>query len=134
MIEFIDAKKSASLLAAVGEQTRLLIVYRLAEGPHHVGQLADLLGVPIVNMSHHLGVMRQAGLLDDEKDGRRVVYRFRDDVFTPPNGDPDSLGTLTLGKCRLVIRKSDVGVNGGAEKPRPRRRPKGDGVNGDAPK
>jgi DNA-binding transcriptional ArsR family regulator len=108
MMEFTDAKRSANLLAAVGEQTRLLIMYRLAEGPHHVGQLADLLDVPIVNMSHHLGVMRQAGLLEDEKDGRRVVYKFRPEVFSPANGDTDCLGTLTLGVCKLEIRRADA--------------------------
>jgi DNA-binding transcriptional ArsR family regulator len=115
MIEFPDAKKVAGMLAAVGEPTRMLILYRLAEGPHHVGKLADLIGIPMVNMSHHLGVMRQAGLLDDEKDGRRVVYKFRPEVFTP--GDGDVLGTLSLGKYRLTMVKAN-----GHAVPRPRRR------------
>jgi DNA-binding transcriptional ArsR family regulator len=107
MIEFNDAKKIASMLAAIGEPTRMLILYRLAQGPHHVGQLAELIGIPMVNMSHHLGVMRQAGLLDDEKDGRRVVYKFRPNIFTPGNGSPDVLGTLNLGLYRLVILRAD---------------------------
>jgi DNA-binding transcriptional ArsR family regulator len=107
MIEFNDAKKIASMLAAIGEPTRMLILYRLAQGPHHVGQLAELIGIPMVNMSHHLGVMRQAGLLDDEKDGRRVVYKFRSNIFTPGNGSPDVLGTLNLGLYRLVILRAD---------------------------
>lgn len=122
MIEYTDAKRSANLLSAVGEQTRLLIMYRIAEGgPHHVSQLAGLLDVPIVNMSHHLGVMRQAGLLEDEKDGRRVVYKFNPDVFDPPNGDPDCLGTLNLGVCKLVIRKT-APAEPGDGKPRKKRR------------
>jgi DNA-binding transcriptional ArsR family regulator len=107
MIDYSDAKRVAGMLAAVGEPTRMMILYRLAQGPHHVGQLAGMLGVPMVNMSHHLGVMRQAGLLDDEKDGRRVVYRFRPEIFTAGNGaDPDVLATLTFGKYKLVIRRS----------------------------
>lgn len=116
MIEFPDAKKVAGMLAAVGEPTRMLILYRLAEGPHHVGQLAGLIGIPMVNMSHHLGVMRQAGLLDDEKDGRRVVYKFRPEVFTP--GEGEVLGTLHLGNYRMKMVKA----NGAAVPPRPRRR------------
>ena len=106
MIDFSDAKRVAAMLAAVGEPTRMLILYRIAQGPHHVGQLADLLGLPMVNMSHHLGVMRQAGLLEDEKDGRRVVYRFRPEVYTPGDGE-DVLATLAMGPYRLTIRKSD---------------------------
>jgi len=108
MIEFHDAKKVAGMLSAVGEPTRLQILYRLALAPHHVGKLADLIGIPMVNMSHHLGVMRQAGLLDDEKDGRRVVYRFRPEVFSPGNGS-EVLGTLTLGLYRLVVLKNKSG-------------------------
>src|SRR5262245_43574071 len=105
MIDFVDAKRVAGMLAAVGEPTRMMILYRLAQGPHHVGQLAGALNVPMVNMSHHLGVMRQAGLLEDEKDGRRVVYRFRPEILTTANGDPEVLATLTLGLYRLVIRR-----------------------------
>jgi DNA-binding transcriptional ArsR family regulator len=122
MIDFFDAKRVAGMLAAVGEPTRMMILYRLAQGPHHVGQLATALGVPMVNMSHHLGVMRQAGLLDDEKDGRRVVYRFRPEIYTPGNGaDPDVLATLTLGLYRLVIRRNQSG--GGLLRARAKRKP-----------
>ena len=120
MIDYADAKRIAGMLAAVGEPTRMMILYRLAQGPHNVGQLAGMLGVPMVNMSHHLGVMRQAGLLDDEKDGRRVVYRFRPEIFTPGNGaDPDVLATLSVGAYKLVIRRTG---GPGAFRARPRRR------------
>ncbi len=108
MIEFQDAKRVAGMLAAIGEPTRMLILYRLAHGPHHVGMLSEMLGVPMVNMSHHLGVLRQAGLLDDEKDGRRVVYKFRPEICSPSEGDPSVLATLTLaGLYRFVIRRGD---------------------------
>jgi DNA-binding transcriptional ArsR family regulator len=106
VIEFHDAKRIAAMLAAVGEPTRLQILYRLAQGPHHVGKLAGLIGIPMVNMSHHLGVMRQAGLLDDEKDGRRVVYQFRPEIFAPAATGGDALGTLTVGKYKLTILKN----------------------------
>src|SRR5437762_7078136 len=119
MIEFTNAKKVAGMLAAVGEPTRMLILYRLAQGPHHVGRLAELIGIPMVNMSHHLGVMRQAGLLDDEKDGRRVVYQFRPDIFTPGN-DGAILGTLTVRAYKLVILKSAAGALKPRRNPLPR--------------
>lgn len=101
MIAFADAKKVAGMLAAVAEPTRMLILYRLAQGPHNVGQLAELIGIPMVNMSHHLGVMRQAGLLEDEKDGRRVIYKLRPEILTAGAGGV--LATLTLGRYRLAI-------------------------------
>ena len=116
MIEYQDAKKLAGMLAAVGEPTRMLILHRLAEGPAHVGKLAELVGVPMVNMSHHLGVMRQAGLLDDSKDGRRVVYTLRPEVFTPggPNGGG---GTLQLGPMKVTLVPAEPADDGAKKKP-----------------
>jgi DNA-binding transcriptional ArsR family regulator len=99
MMEYPDARRVAAMLAALAEPTRLRIMYHLVSGPHHVSQLA---GAPMVNMSHHLGVMRQAGLLEDEKDGRRVVYRFRPEVLAPGDG-PGILATLILGPFRVMI-------------------------------
>jgi DNA-binding transcriptional ArsR family regulator len=104
MTEFSEARKIAALIAAVAEPTRLLVLWQLAKGPEHVGKLAKLVNnIPMVNMSHHLGVMRQAGLLDDEKDGRKVIYKLRPEVFTPGT-TPDVLGILTLGSFRMVLR------------------------------
>lgn len=102
MIDFQQAKAVAAMLAAVGEPTRLLLLHHLVQGPHHVGQLAKLVDIPMVNASHHLGVMRQAGLIDDVKDGRRVVYSLRSEVFTPGNGG-DLLGTLDCGGYKLML-------------------------------
>ncbi|MDY3553567.1 metalloregulator ArsR/SmtB family transcription factor [Gemmata sp. JC717] len=103
MTEFAEARKVAALLAAVAEPTRLRVLWQLAKGPEHVGNLAELVKIKMVNMSHHLGVMRQAGVLEDEKDGRRVIYRLRPDIFTPGT-TPDVLGVLMLGSFRVVLR------------------------------
>src|SRR4051812_13073541 len=103
MTEFSDARKVAALLAAVAEPTRLRVLWQLAKGPQHVGALADMIDIPMVNMSHHLGVMRQAGVLDDEKDGRKVIYKLGPEVFTPGT-TPDVLGVLPLGNFRMILR------------------------------
>lgn len=102
MTEFSEARKVAVLLAAVAEPTRLRVLWQLAKGPEHVGKLADLVGIAMVNMSHHLGVMRQAGILDDEKDGRKVIYKLRPEVFTPST-EPNVLGVLALGPFRMIL-------------------------------
>ncbi len=90
------------MLAAVSEPTRLKVLWQLAKGPMFVGALAKAVGVRMVNMSHHLGVMRLAGVLDDEKDGRRVIYKINPKMFEPST-TPDVLGTLTLGQFRITL-------------------------------
>jgi DNA-binding transcriptional ArsR family regulator len=104
VIDYQAARKVAARLAALAEPTRVRVIDRLAHGPLHVGALAELLGVPMVNLSHHLGVMRQAGLLDDEKDGRRVIYRLHPDVFLPgDNGE--TVAVLDLDGYKVRVRK-----------------------------
>ena len=111
------------MLAALAEPTRLRIAFHLARGPHHVGLLAELLDVPIVNMSHHLGVMRQSGLVDDEKDGRRVVYSFRPGILTAGDGN-EILATLAIGTLRVVLRTADAAMCDGKAQPKARPKPK----------
>ncbi len=103
MTEFSEARKVATLLAAIAEPTRLCVVWQLAKnGPMNVGTLARTIGIEMVNMSHHLGVMRQARLLEDHKEGRKVIYSLRPDVFTPGT-TPEVLGTLTMGHVRVTL-------------------------------
>jgi DNA-binding transcriptional ArsR family regulator len=102
MTDFSEARKVAALLAAVAEPTRLRVLWQLARGPMHVGALSDAVNIKMVNMSHHLGVMRQAGILDDAKDGRKVVYKLRPEIFSPGT-TPDVLGVLTLGNFRVIL-------------------------------
>jgi ArsR family transcriptional regulator len=105
MLGFSDARTAARQIAAVGEQTRLMILYTLVEGPRNVGELADALNVSIVNMSHHLNILRHYRLIQDVKNGRYVVYKVNPDVFTPSIGDAGGIGTLSLGICRLAMRR-----------------------------
>ena len=102
MIDYQSARKVAELLAAVAEPTRLQIVSFLLKRPHYVGELAELIGIPIVNMSHHLSVMRQAGLLEDVKQGRRVRYHFREEIYRGSNG-AKSEGMLDFGHLHLIF-------------------------------
>lgn len=69
-----DNRPAAAFLQALGEPTRLNIVRLLAAGPSNVTDIATALQVEIVNTSHHLGVMRAAGVVQDRKDGRFVIY------------------------------------------------------------
>ena len=127
MMEFAEARRAAIMMAAVAESTRLRIIFHLIRGPHHVSQLAELVGTPMVNMSHHLGVMRLAGVLEDDKEGRKVVYRFRPGIFTPGDGT-EILGTLALGPFKITIfatGEAPAIAKPKIAKPKPKRKPPG---------
>jgi DNA-binding transcriptional ArsR family regulator len=73
----------AEVLKTLANPRRLEILHRLAEGPCEVSRLAEELGASQPNVSQHLSVLRTAGLVEAERDGREVRYRLGDsDVIT----------------------------------------------------
>jgi DNA-binding transcriptional ArsR family regulator len=116
MITYPDARKVATVFAAIGEPTRMLILHRLAEKEYHVSELAELLQIPVVNMSHHLGVMRQAGLLEDERSGRKVFYRLHPDVFQLTPNSSNTIGTLKI--QNYVVNLTRTATEDGKAKPK----------------
>jgi len=66
----------AAMLKVLADQTRLAVVEQLLDGPKHVGEINDTLGVEQSLLSHHLRVLRQAGLVEAERDGKQVLYRL----------------------------------------------------------
>ena len=62
----------------LGDRTRRAIVLRLAEGPKAVGQLAAALPVSRPAVSQHLKVLKDAGLVTEQAQGTRRIYRLNE--------------------------------------------------------
>lgn len=71
-----DHEEEAELLKALGHPTRLWIVKQLADGEHCVCDFVNAVGVKFATVSQHLAVLKQAGILSDEKRGKSVYYRL----------------------------------------------------------
>ncbi len=93
----------ARLLAALAAPERLRIVRFLAGGPHTVTEIVAMLGVPAVNVSHHLAVLKQADIVRACKRGRFVDYSLRAGVLAEANEGSAPGAALDLGCCRLVL-------------------------------
>lgn len=94
----------ARFLKALADPERLRIVDRLRSGPRNVSELAEELREELANVSHHLGVLRQAGLVLDRKDGKYVVYCLHPDIFRPATAG-QTADCLDLGCCRLELNR-----------------------------
>jgi ArsR family transcriptional regulator, nickel/cobalt-responsive transcriptional repressor len=95
-----QAKNCADLLQAIAEENRLRIIRCLSDGPKNVTELHKMLNEPIVNVSHHLGVLKSNRLVKAEKQGRFVVYSLSPDYFRVGG----SKGTqLDLGHCSVLF-------------------------------
>lgn len=73
--ELIEAK--AKILKAMGHPTRLFIIEELARGEKCVCEFVDLVGHDFSTISKHLSVLKQAGIVADEKRGQQVFYRLK---------------------------------------------------------
>lgn len=56
----------------VGEPMRIRLLDALRDGPLTVNELTEALGASQQNVSKHVGVLAQAGIVGREKDGNRV--------------------------------------------------------------
>jgi DNA-binding transcriptional ArsR family regulator len=68
----------AEVLKTLASPRRLQILHALARGPMEVGRLAETIGATQPNVSQHLAVLRIAGVVEAERDGREVRYRLAD--------------------------------------------------------
>ncbi len=68
----------ADLMQALGHPVRLRIVEGLLAGDCCVGTMVDCLDLPQPLISRHLAVLRSAGIVTAEADGRRRHYRVTD--------------------------------------------------------
>lgn len=87
-------------LKALGEETRVRIVGLLVDRPLDVGEIAERLDVSQYNVSKHLRILREAGLVEVEKLGRQHRY-------TLPHATRRAAGkgnVLDLGCCSFQFR------------------------------
>jgi DNA-binding transcriptional ArsR family regulator len=66
---------ASAIITAWGDPTRQAILDRLAAAPRAVGELAAELPVSRPAVSQHLKVLKDVGLVRDERAGTRRVYR-----------------------------------------------------------
>ncbi len=67
----------ANVLKALGHPTRLWMAEQLAGGEKCVCEFVDKIDVDFSTISKHLSVLKQAGVVVDEKRGKQVYYRLK---------------------------------------------------------
>jgi len=70
-------RRRARVLKALAHPARLMMVDELARGERCVCELTRLVGADISTVSRHLALLREAGLVSDEKRGQQVFYSLR---------------------------------------------------------
>ncbi len=95
----------ASILKALGQPTRLQILELLKEGERCVCEIFPAISQEQANVSKHLAILKQAGILESRKDGLRILYRIKaPEVLSLLNGVSKLLKTQAREQHHLMTQ------------------------------
>lgn len=70
-------QQRADILKAMAHPSRLIMIDALSKGEKCVCELQELVGSDMSTVSKHLTVLKNAGIVDDRKEGLWVYYRLK---------------------------------------------------------
>jgi ArsR family transcriptional regulator len=103
MIDFKKAQACAIAFHALADPHRVQVIEALRSGTKNVTQLSRMLNEELVNVSHHLGVLRDCKVVLADKQGRFVNYSLNPEFFQT---ERDNTTVLELGWCRVEFPHS----------------------------
>jgi DNA-binding transcriptional ArsR family regulator len=71
-----EIQRSADIIKALGDPTRLKIIYLLEHGELCVCEIMTALDKPQPTVSHHMNILKNVGLLKSRKEGVWIHYRL----------------------------------------------------------
>lgn len=71
----------SDVFKALADPTRRQILDRLKEGPLTAGEIAEGFAISKPSVSHHLALLKGAGLIESEKNGQFLIYSLNLSVF-----------------------------------------------------
>jgi DNA-binding transcriptional ArsR family regulator len=73
------ADRASSLLKALANEKRLMLLCQLVDGEKSVGALTSLIGLAQSAVSQHLARLRRDGLVKTRRDSQTIYYAIADD-------------------------------------------------------
>jgi SAM-dependent methyltransferase/DNA-binding MarR family transcriptional regulator len=101
---FIDVKQASSLYRLLGDEARLRLLRVLATERLNVTELTGVLGLAQSGVSRHLGLLKDAGLVGEERDGGFSYYRLS------PALEGGDVALTTMLRAQFEAAASDPGV------------------------
>jgi len=83
-----------AVFRAIADPTRRRLLEALSGGPLSVNRLAESFPVSRPAISKHLRCLREAGLVSEERQGRRRIYRLQAQALAEVRGWVDGFGPL----------------------------------------
>jgi len=81
-----------------------MIMLELMQGPRSVSELAKRLGSDVSNASHHLKILKRAGLVVAQREAKQQFHSIAPGVVVPAKGRRPA--RIDLGCCSIALSKS----------------------------
>jgi len=86
----------AAKLKVLSDSTRLAVMESLMNGARKVRELMEELGIEQSLLSHHLAILRDAGLVEATREGKTMIYQLPTTVTDSTAGK-----AINLGCCKI---------------------------------
>ena len=93
----------ARVIKALAHPTRLFLVEELCKQERCVCDLAAMVGADVSTVSKHLALLRQAGIVADDKRGKQVFYHLRMECALDFTSCASAILEETSRRCLSVI-------------------------------
>lgn len=70
-----------SVFKALSDPTRRTILELLKKQPLNAGEIAEYFNITKPSISHHLTILKNSGLIIDERQGQNIIYSLNTTVF-----------------------------------------------------
>lgn len=90
----------ADKMKVLSDVTRLSVLEELLRGPKNVTELNEVLKIDQSLLSHHLQVLRRAGLVKTTREGKAIRYEIAPEARSAPSGR-----ALNLGCCQVSFER-----------------------------
>ena len=98
-----DEHATDEALRALAEPRRRAILRLVADQELPAGQIAAAFDVTRTAVSQHLGVLKNAGLLHERRDGTRRLYRARPEGLAELQAFLDQMWATSLGTAAALV-------------------------------
>jgi DNA-binding transcriptional ArsR family regulator len=106
---FVEPATLDTALRALADENRRIILSLVREEALAVGDIAAKVDVTQQAVSHHLGVLKKAGLVDETRDGTRHLFAVRTDGFAAVRGYLDEFWPIKLAALKKAVEDAANG-------------------------
>lgn len=104
MGKIMSTEDCAKVLKAMGDRSRLEILRLLFEGEKCVSEIVDILAMDQPHISHHLNILRTAGLVYSRRESSRIVNCLHPAMRDKLSGKK----MVDLGCCSIEFKNARI--------------------------